>query len=206
MSDDDAITPDSISNPNPDGDPDDARSAIDQLAEGAVDLVLGLLRRANALAGAVLIFSVVACIGGYLLGIAALGGGLGTAWIILGGLFAVWAIGAVLVAMWRLRAVRRGSGALVDEVRTLIGGDVQSEQTVIETIEVTEDRKDDGIVQISRQFFSLRDLVDGHTSNFTQLSLALSSITTFPGFMALATVIGLGFAGLSLIFVLVLIF
>ncbi len=178
---------------------------LDDIAERAVDVLLGLLRRASALAGGVLIFAVVACVTGYALGIAALSGGLRMFWIVAGGAAAIWAIGSVVVAMWRLRVVRRGSEMMVDEVRSLIG-DRDSERTVIETVEATESSNGDGIVALSRQFFSLRDVVDDHRSNFAQLSLALASITTLPGAMALATIIGFGFAGLSVIFALALLF
>ncbi len=200
MSDDEAISPDSI-----DG-PDDDRSPLDQLAERAVDALLGLLRRANALAGGVLIFAFVACVGSYLLGIAALDGGARTAWILLGGVGVIAGIGSVLVAMWRLSMVRRGSDALVGEIRRFVGGDNDAERTVLETVEVTEVSADESIVQVSRQFFSMRDGVDQQRSDFTELSMALRSLTTFPGLMALAVVTGFAFALVSLIFVLILIF
>jgi len=200
MSDDDAIFPDSIEGP------DDDRSAVDQLADRAVDVLLGLLRRANALAGGVLIFAVVACLGSYLLGIAALSGGARTAWIVLGGVGVVWAIGAVLLAMWRLAMVRRGSDALVGEIRNFIGGDAEAERTVLETVEVSEVSGDESIVDVSRQFFTMRDGVAQQSGNFVELSLALRSLTSFPALMALAVVIGFAFALVSLIFLLILIF
>jgi hypothetical protein len=108
--------------------------------------------------------------------------------------------------MFRLGAVRRGSALLVDEVRSLMGGDAESERTVIETVESTEGADDAGVVHLSRQFFSLRDVVTGHRTDFRALSMALASITTLPGAMALATVIGFGFAFLSVIFGLILVF
>lgn len=185
---------------------DDDSFGLDDLAEAAVGALLGLLGRASKLAGGVLMFSGTACLVGYLLGIVALRGGLRIFWVIVGGLLVAWAVGSVLVALWRLRVVRAGSGALVEEVRSLIGGDQSSERTVIDTVESTRDAEHDGIVTSARQFASLREAVRGQTANFAQLSLALSSITTFPGLMALATVIGVGFTGVSLIFVLILIF
>ncbi len=211
--DDDSIRPDDVLQPDSvtagsgsDKNLGDDEFGLDDLAERAVEVVLGLLRRASALAGGVLIFAIVACVLGYVLGIAALDGGLRTFWIIVGGIAAIWAIGSVVAAMFRLRAVRKGSDTLVEEVKSLIGGDHDSEQTVIETVESTEGSDDDGIVHLSRQFFSLRDVVKDHRSNFRQLSMALASITTLPGAMALATVIGFGFAFLSVIYALILIF
>ena len=200
MSDDDAIFPDSIEGP------DDDRSALDQLAERAVDALLGLLRRANALAGGVLIFASAAGVLSYLLGIAALSGGARTAWIALGGVGVVVGVGSVLLSMWRLWMVRRGSDALVDEIRRFIGGDDEAERTVLETVEVTEISGDDSVVQVSRQFFTMRDGVDRRAADFPELSTALRSLTSFPGLMALAVVTGFGFALVSPIFLLILIF
>lgn len=199
---DDVIPPDSATT----GSAGDGAFGPDELAARAVDMVLGLLRRATALVRGVLIFAVVACVGGYTLGIVVLGGGLRTVWIIAGGAAAIWAIGSVSAAMFRLHVVRNGADVMVEEFRSLIGGDNRSQRTVIETVEATQASDDEGIVSLSRQFFSLRDVVDHRRSDFTQLSLALASITTLPAAMALATVIGFGFVGLSVIFALVLIF
>lgn len=184
----------------------DGASGPDELAERAVDMVLMFLRRVNALVGGVLIFAVIACLGGYLLGIAALGGGARTFWIIAGGVAATWAIGSLGAAMFRLHAVRKGSDLMVEEFRALLGGDDRSQRTVIETVEATKGSDGDGIVSVSRQFFPLRTVVMDRRSDFTQLSLALASITTLPGALALAAVIGFGFTCLSLLFALVLIF
>jgi hypothetical protein len=199
MSDDDAISPDFINGPD-DGSP------LDQLAQRAVRALLGLLRRANALAGGVLIFAFVACVGSYLLGIGALDGGARSAWIFLGGMGVVVGVGSVLLAMWRLWMVRRGSDALVGEIRRFIGGDHDAERTVLETVEVTEVSGDESIVQVSRQFFSMRDGVNQQESSFPELSLALRSLTTLPGLMALAVVTAFAFALVSPIFGLILIF
>jgi len=200
MSDDDAIFPDSID------DPDDDRSPLDQLADRAVDVLLGLLRRANALAGGVLIFAFFACIGSYLLGIAALDGGARSAWLFLGGVGVVAGIGSVLLAMWRLWMVRRGSDALAGEIRKFIGGDNDAERTVLETVEVSEVSEQESIVQVSRQFSSMRDGVDQQRVSYPELALALRSLTTLPGLMALAVVTGFAFALVSPIFLLILVF
>ena len=124
----------------------------------------------------------------------------------LGGIGVVFGVGSVLLAMWRLSMVRRGSDALVEEIRRFVSGDDEAERTVLETVEVTEQSGDESIVQVSRQFFSMRDGVAQHRANFTALSMALRSLTTFPGLMALAVVIGFGFALVSLVFLLILIF
>jgi hypothetical protein len=200
MSDDDAIFPDSI-----DG-PDDDRSQLDELAERAVDVLLGLLRRANALAGGVLIFAFFACLGSFFLGLAALDDGARSAWLLLGGVGVIAGIGSVLLAMWRLWMVRRGSDALTGEIRRFIGRDGAAERTVLETVEVSEVSGDESIVQVSRQFSSMRDGVDQQETSFPELSMALRSLTTLPGLMALAVVSGFAFAMVSPIFLLILIF
>jgi len=173
---------------------------LDQIAERAVNAVLTLVRRGMALAGGVLILAVVFSIGGFLLGVAALDGGIETVWIVLGAGFGLVAIGSVVIAMLRLRSVKSVTGSLVTEVRSLIGGDTQTKRTVIETVESTDASENDGVVAISKQFFSLKDVVGDRVGQFKSLALALSAITSFPGLVALATVITFAFAGLSVLF------
>jgi len=185
---------------------DDDPFGLDELARRAVEVMFGLLGRAQSLARAVLIFAVVACCGAWLLGVAALDGTGRFVWIAIGSFFAFVAIAAVGLATFRLAIVRRGGDALVGEVRTLIGNDESSERTVIETVESAEGAGGDGVVNMSKQFFSLRDEVTGHATQFAALPLAVSSITTFPGLVALATVISMGMLGLGAIFALILIF
>ncbi len=179
-----------------------ASASLDDLARRAVEVVGDLLGRANRLAGRVLLLAGGACLLGYVLGIAALDGGLRTFWIVVGGLAAAWAIGSVLVAMWRVRAIRRGSAALADDVRSLIGRDGESHRTVIDTVESTSGRP--GVVGTSRRFFSLRDLTGDQTGDLTELSVAVATISRFPATVALAALIGFVFALLSLVFALVL--
>jgi hypothetical protein len=181
-------------------------SPLDELAERSVDVVLGLVRRANALAGGVLMFAVVACVGGFLLGLAAFGDDGRRVWVVVGGGLAAWAIGAVLLAMWRLRAIRKGAGLLTGEVRSLMSGDSDSERHVVETMRVTEDSTEIGVVQVTRQYSSLGDLVRGQSDEHPQLALTLASITSFPAKMLLATAIGFGFLAMSFVFVLMLLF
>lgn len=177
---------------------------LDRLARRAVDSVMTLVRRGIALAGGVLMLAVVFSVGGFLLGIAALDGGIETVWVVFGGFFVVVAIASVISAILRLRLVRKSSSSLYTEVRMLIGGDQMTQRTVIETVESTETSENDGVVAVSRQFFSLRDQVGDRTGQFTSLGLALRAITTFPALIALATLITLTFAGLSLLFLIAL--
>lgn len=200
MNDDDAISPDSI-----DG-PDDNRQPLDQLTDRAVDGLLGLLRRANALAGGVLIFVFVTSVGSFLLGLAALDDGARSAWLLLGTIGIAAGIGSALLAIWRLLKVRRKSDKLTGELRRFIGADGDAERTVIDAVEATDVSADESIVAVSRQFSSMRDGVDQQELNLPELSMALRSLTTFPGLMALAVVTGFAFALVSPIFVLVLLF
>ncbi|MEL6891837.1 MAG: hypothetical protein AAFP84_09585, partial [Actinomycetota bacterium] len=157
---DEYVDPDEIIDPEDRGDGfglDD----LDRLARTAVDSVMHLVRRANALAGGVLLFVAVTSIGGFLLGLAALSDGIRTVWIVLGGFFAILAIGLVVVAMLRLRSVRSSADHLVGEVRSLIGGDRRNERVVIETVERTDDDGDTSIVELSRGFFDMKTMVTG---------------------------------------------
>ena len=186
---------------------DDPRAAdhgdpLDRLAERTVDSVLGFLGRVTKLAGAVAIFTVVTCVAGFLLGLAVFDGGGRVLWIAVGGLAATWAIGTVLAALWRLRVIRRGGHQLVGEVRTLLGGGGASERTVVETVERPDGTT--GVIARSRDFGSLRDLASAHPGDVGRLSFALASVTRVPAMLALAVVLGLGFLGLSLIFLVAL--
>lgn len=178
------------------------RAGLDRLARRAVDSLLTLCRRGMALAGGVLMFVVVSVLLGFGLGLAALDDGMQTVWILVGGFFAGLAIWAVVTSMWRLHVVRRSAGRLVEEMRTLIGGDPRTERTVIETVEYSENAQEEGVVVLSRQFGSMQSSIGGQMGNFRALGAALRSLTMFPGFMALATVISLVFLLLSPLFLL----
>jgi hypothetical protein len=180
------------------------RDGLDDLAQRAVDSVMTLVRRGLALAGGVMILAVTFCVSGFLLGWAALNGGIETVWVVLGGSFAVLAISSVGIAILRLRAVRKGADTMFTEVRSLIGGDRQTQRTVIETVESTDNREGDGVVALSREFFTLKGALGNRIGQFKSLGLALTAITSFPALIAAATVITFVFAGLSLLFLIAL--
>lgn len=203
--DDGPISPDGVSAGHGGDDDDFGLDDLDRLARRAVDSVLHLVRRANALAGGVLIFVVLFAVGGFLLGLSALSGGIRTVWIVLGGFFAVVAIGSVVVAMLRLRSVKTSANTLVTEVRSLVGGDGASKRTVSDTVDSTENRSDDGIVDLSREFMSMRGAIGDRAGQFASLTSAVTAVTSFPGLMAIATLIGFVFAGLSAIFAIALV-
>jgi len=180
------------------------RNDLDALAQRAVDSVMTLVRRGSAFAGGVMIMAVIFGVGGFLLGLAALDGGIEKVWVVLGGAFAVLSVGSVGLAILRLRSVKKGADTLFTEVRSLIGADRQTQRTVIETVESTDGREGDGVVAISREFFTLQGAVGDRIGQFKSLGLALTAITSFPALIAAATVIMLVFAGLSVLFLIAL--
>jgi hypothetical protein len=174
---------------------------IHDLATRAVDSLLTLVHRGTRLAVGALVIVVVVCLGGFALGVAALSDGMETVWIIFGGFAAFVAIGSIVLAMFRLWAITRLGTALVTEVERLIAGDPRSERIVIDTVEASSSVGDQSAVVMSRQFFSMSDTV-GRTGQFSALAIAMKSVTTFPLLLMLATVISVGFVGLSLLFLL----
>ncbi len=179
---------------------DDRFDTIDKLARRAVDSVMTLARRGLAFGGGVLMITAVLCIGGLLLGIAALSGGMETLWIILGGFFATLAIGGVILALVRLASVRRHEDELYTEVRAMLGRDPGAQRTVIETVEVTDAVQDQSVVVASRQFYTMRENLGGEVPPGSAMSRTLAAITTLPLLMLMATFITMVFAGLGLLF------
>ena len=102
--------------------------------------------------------------------------------------------------------MKRSATELVVEVQQLLVGDRQTERVVIDTIEASEKVQDQSAVVMSRQFFTLRDSIDGEGAQFVALAYALRAMTTFPFLMLVATTVTLVFATLALIFTGILIF
>ncbi len=184
-------------------DDDTSDGRLRDLATRAVDSLLTLVHRGTRLAFGTLVIVAIICLLGFALGIAALSDGIETVWIVFGGFAAFVAIGSVALAMFRLWAVTRLGTALVTEVERLIAGDPRSERMVIDTVEASDGVQDQSAMVMSRQFFSMSDTV-GKSGQFGALAVALKSVTTFPLLILLATVITVGFAGISLLFLLAL--
>jgi hypothetical protein len=176
------------------------------LAQRAVAMFLTLVRRGTALAVGVLSVVALICLGSYALGIAALTDQGRTLWIVLGGVFVVVGVGAVVLAITRLWLVKRSASSLVEEFQRLLEGDDREQRVVIDTIEASEGVQDQSAVVMSRQFFTLRDSIDGRATQFVALAFALRTMTSFPFLMLVATVVTLGFAGFGLIFLGILVF
>jgi hypothetical protein len=176
------------------------------LAQRAVDSFLTLVHRGTRLAAGTLAIVVLICTCGLALGIAALSDGVRIAWILIGGIAAAVAIGCVMLAMFRLWAVTSLSAALVIDIQALISSDPGSERVVIEAVESSDDVQDQSAVVMSRQFFAMSDSVGTRAGQFAALALALKSITSFPLLILLSTAITFGFAMLSALFLLGLVF
>jgi len=176
------------------------------LAQRAVDMFLTLVRRGTALAVGTLAVVSFICIGSFVLGLAALSADNRNAWIAIGGVFVVVGVGAVALAIFRLWLVKRSATELVVEVQQLLVGDRKTERVVIDTIEASEKVQDQSAVVMSRQFFTLRDSIDGRGAQFIALAYALRAMTTFPFLMLVATTVTVIFATLAVIFTGILIF
>jgi len=176
------------------------------LAQRAVDMFLTLVRRGTALAVGTLAVVSFICVGSFVLGLAALSAGNRNAWIAIGGIFVVVGVGAVALAIFRLWLVKRSATELVVEVQQLLVGDRKTERVVIDTIEASEKVQDQSAVVMSRQFFTLRDSIDGRGAQFIALAYALRAMTTFPFLMLVATTVTVVFATLAVIFTGILIF
>ena len=176
------------------------------LAQRAVDMFLTLVRRGTALAVGTLAVVSFICVGSFVLGLAALSADNRNAWIAIGGIFVVVGVGAVALAVFRLWLVKRSATELVVEVQQLLVGDRKTERVVIDTIEASEKVQDQSAVVMSRQFFTLRDSIDGRGAQFIALAYALRAMTTFPFLMLVATTVTVVFATLAVIFTGILIF
>jgi len=176
------------------------------LAQRAVEMFLTLVRRGTALAVGTLAVVSLICVGSFVLGLAALADDNVTAWIVIGGAFVVIGVGAVALAIFRLWLVKRSATELVVEIQQLLVGDRKTERVVIDTIEASEKVQDQSAVVMSRQFFTLRDSIDGRGAQFIALAYALRAMTTFPFLMLVATTVTVVFATLAVIFTGILIF
>lgn len=176
------------------------------VANRAVDMFLTLVRRGTALAVGTLVVVSVICFGSYALGFAAVSDDGRVLWLVLGGIFLVIGVGAVVLAILRLWLVKRSATALVGDVQRLLAGDLVTERVVIDTIEASERVQDQSAVVMSRQFFTLRDSIEGKGQQFLTLAYALRAMTTFPLLMLVATAVTIAFTTLAVIFVGILIF
>ncbi len=182
-------------------------SEIDELVRRAVSTVTTIASRAAAFATKLLLWVVVVCVGGFLLGVAALSGGIETVWIVLGIAFGSVAIGGAFVARWRVGSVRRHVPELADEVRALVSEGKDTSRTVVETfvVDADGDESDTGsAIVLSRQMYGFRNAVGSGLESSARLTAAVTALTTFPGLVLAAILISCVFAFLGFIFLIAL--
>lgn len=182
---------------------------VDQIVRRAVAGITRIAGRAAAFATTILVVTTVVCVGGFLLGVAALSGGIETVWIVLGTVFGALAIGGSFTAAWRAGSVKRHAPELIDEVRGLMTDGRDSTRTVIESFAVEADDVDDGAggsaIVLSRQMSGFRGAA-GSTGleRAPRLDAAVTALTTFPLLVLMAIAISTVFAFLGFIFLIAL--
>jgi hypothetical protein len=183
-------------------------SDIDELVARAVNGVTTIAGRAAAFSTRILLWTIVVCVGGFLLGIAALSGGIQTVWIVLGIVFGAIAIGSAFVARWRIGAVKRHVPDLADEMRALLDRDREAGQVVIDTFVVdgrTEANPGAGSsLVVGRHMYGVRGDVGTGLEGTPYLSAAIRAVTGFPLRMLGAVLISLVFGFLGVIFLIAL--
>lgn len=186
---------------------------IDDLVRRTVDTVKMIADKATAFATRLLLGAAVVCIGGFLLGVAALSGGIEQVWIVLGLVFGAIAIGSALIARWRVGSVRRHVPELANEVRTLISEGRHGTRTVIDTFVVDADGEGDGerdgfdrgsAIMMSRQMYGFKSVVGSGLDSSARLTAAVTALTSFPGLVLGAIAISLVFGFLGAIFLIAL--
>lgn len=183
---------------------------IDQIVRRAVDSITTIASTAARFATRILLVTTVVCVGGFLLGVAALSGGIERVWIVLGVVFGALAVGGALVARWRVGAVRRHVPELVAEVRTLMAEGRDSSRTVIETF--AHDPDGDGsqgvgrgsAIVLSRQMYGFRGAIGSGLEHTVRLGAAVTALTTFPVLVLIAVAISMVFAFLGVVFLIAL--
>lgn len=185
----------------------DAKSELEQLVQRVVGTVAMIAEKATRFARRLVLGVAIVCIGGFLLGIAALDGGVEKVWIVLGIAFAAIAIGGPSVALWRVGSVKRHVPELVNEVRSLITTGRETGQTVIDTFDADDpDRPDEdkSAIMLTRRVYGLRGAVGSGLDGSARLTAAITALTSFPVLALAAIVITMVFAFLGLIFLIAL--
>jgi len=186
---------------------------IDELVRRTVASVSMIAGRAAAFSTKLLIGVVLVCVGGFLLGVAALSDGIQAVWIVLGIVFGSIAIGCAGVARWRVGAVRRHLPELTDEVRTMISEGEPESRTVIDTFVVdvdgvapdeTGEAPPNSAIVMSRQMGGFGSVAGPGLARWPRLSAAVRALATFPFLMLAAIAISLIFGFLGFIFLIAL--
>jgi hypothetical protein len=187
---------------------------VEQLVNRAVDGIVTIARRATGFAAWIFLGTLVVCVGGFVLGVAALSGGIETVWIVLAIFFGAIAIASSGVALWRVAAVRRHVPALTDEIRSLVGdGRDPSQRVVIESFVVDDGTGDGGrvgdpaagsAVVLSRRLYGMRGSTAGATTGTVRLAAATKALTLMPVLLLVAVLISMVFAFSAFLFLIAL--
>lgn len=182
---------------------------VDQIVRRAVAGITRIAGRAAAFATTILLATAVVCVGGFLLGVAALSGGIETVWIVLGTVFGSLAIGGAFTAAWRAGSVKRHAPELMDEVRALMTDGRDSTRTVIESFAVEADDDPDGAaggsaIVLSRQMSGFRSVAGSGLDRAPRLDAAVTALTSFPLLVLMALAITTVFAFLGFVFLIAL--
>jgi hypothetical protein len=187
-------------------------SDVERLVRQATAGITAIASTARRFTTRILIVTLIVCVGGFLLGMAALSGGIETVWIVLGIVFGAIAIGGAATAWWRVNAVRRHVPQLADEVRGIITKGGPDRDTVVEVFTVDDPTRatsapaDSGsAIMLSRQMHGFRT-VSGTSAleGATRVTEAIRALTTFPLLVLAAVLISMVFAFLGLIFLIAL--
>ena len=184
---------------------------IDELVRRTVATVTMIADKATAFATKLFFGAAVVCVGGFLLGVAALSGGIEKVWIVLGIVFGAIAVGGALLARWRVGAVRRHVPELAAEVRTLIAEGRDGTRTVIDSFVIDADVDDEhdgptggSAIVMSRQMYGFKNAVGSGLESSARLAAAVTALTSFPGLVLGAIAISLVFGFLGVIFLIAL--
>ena len=186
---------------------------VDRLVQRAVAGITNIAARAARFSTRLLLMTLVLCIGGFALGVAALSGGIETVWIVLGIVFGTIAISSAVLARWRVGAVKRHAPQLANEMRALVTSDNPGDREVVEVFTVddpvatsgmTTDGETGSAVVMSRQMYGFREIPTRTLENSARLSEAIRAVTTFPALVLAAVLVSLVFGFLSFFFLIAL--
>ncbi len=188
---------------------------VDRLVQRAVAGITNIAARAARFSTRLLLMTLLLCIGGFALGVAALSGGIETVWIVLGIVFGTIAIASAVLARWRVGAVKRHAPELANEMRTLVTSGDPAEREVVEVFTVDDpvaasgmqfstDGESGSAVVMSRQMYGFREIPARTLENSARLSEAIRAVTTFPALVLAAVLVSLVFGFLSIFFLIAL--
>lgn len=188
---------------------------VDRLVQRAVAGITSIAARAARFSTRLLLMTLVLCVGGFALGVAALSGGIETVWIVLGIVFGTIAIASAVLARWRVGSVKRHAPELANEMRALVTSGNPADREVVEVftvddpvaasgMHVSTDGETGSAVVMSRQMYGFREIPTRTLENSARLSEAIRAVTTFPALVLAAVLISLVFGFLSFFFLIAL--